>query len=202
MKTGPGPELLLVLCHNAARGRISVDLNAFVEFDSTMTKSLRQLVDQLRAEIEARRLAATGPQHTTATRLLPRGAGLADQPDGLVLLPVMTTRLGQAALGEEPSPLALSEEWLVRQRLDATELGVLELQGALYVVDTAPRARSLADRCLYAVLETGERLAVCQWLRRPDGVGELVLVGRTTGLDPRRNPADIVGRVVYELAPR
>lgn len=44
MKTGPEPELLLVLCHNSARGRIAVELNAFVEFDLAITRSLRELV--------------------------------------------------------------------------------------------------------------------------------------------------------------
>ncbi|WP_254512451.1 hypothetical protein [Anatilimnocola floriformis] len=44
MKTGPEPELHLVLCHNSARGRIAVDLNAFVEFDLALTRSLRELV--------------------------------------------------------------------------------------------------------------------------------------------------------------
>lgn len=44
MKTGPEPELLLVLCHNSARGRIAVDLNAFVDFDLGITRSLRELV--------------------------------------------------------------------------------------------------------------------------------------------------------------
>jgi hypothetical protein len=44
MKTGPEPDLLLVLCHNSARGRIAVDLNAFVEFDLAITRSLRDLV--------------------------------------------------------------------------------------------------------------------------------------------------------------
>jgi hypothetical protein len=44
MKTGPEPDLQLVLCHNSARGRIAVDLNAFVEFDLAITRSLRELV--------------------------------------------------------------------------------------------------------------------------------------------------------------
>jgi hypothetical protein len=44
MKTGPGPELMLILCDDAARGRVSVDLNAFVEFDLALTRSLRELV--------------------------------------------------------------------------------------------------------------------------------------------------------------
>jgi hypothetical protein len=44
MTTGPGPELQLILCHNAARGRIAVDLNAFVEFDLAITRSLRKMV--------------------------------------------------------------------------------------------------------------------------------------------------------------
>jgi hypothetical protein len=44
MKTGPEPELQLVLCHNSARGRIAVDIDAFVEFDLAMTRSLRELV--------------------------------------------------------------------------------------------------------------------------------------------------------------
>ena len=45
MKTGPEPgELQLILCHNSARGRIAVDLNAFVDFDLAITRSLRDLV--------------------------------------------------------------------------------------------------------------------------------------------------------------
>lgn len=44
MKTGPEPELQLILCHDVAGGKIAVDLNAFVEFDLTLTRSLRQLV--------------------------------------------------------------------------------------------------------------------------------------------------------------
>ncbi len=44
MKTGPEPELQFVLCHNSARGRIAVDLNAFVDFDLAITRSLRELV--------------------------------------------------------------------------------------------------------------------------------------------------------------
>ena len=44
MKTGPGPELMLVLCDDAARGRVAVDLNAFVEFDLAVTRSLREWV--------------------------------------------------------------------------------------------------------------------------------------------------------------
>lgn len=46
MKTGPEPELQLILCHDADRGRIAVDLNAFVEFDLAITRSLRQFVDK------------------------------------------------------------------------------------------------------------------------------------------------------------
>ena len=46
MKTGPEPELQLILCHDAARGRIAVDLNAFVDFDLALTRSLRQLVEK------------------------------------------------------------------------------------------------------------------------------------------------------------
>lgn len=46
MKTGPGPELMLILCHDAARGKVAVDLNAFCEFDLAMTRSLRTLVAQ------------------------------------------------------------------------------------------------------------------------------------------------------------
>ena len=44
MKTGPEPEQLFVLCRNSARGRIAVDLNAFVDFDLAITRSLRELV--------------------------------------------------------------------------------------------------------------------------------------------------------------
>jgi len=46
MQTGPGPDLQLVLCHNRAHGRIAVDLNAFVEFDLALTKSLKSLVSK------------------------------------------------------------------------------------------------------------------------------------------------------------
>jgi len=44
MTTGPGPELLLILSHDAGGGRISVDINSFVEFDLSITRSLRKLV--------------------------------------------------------------------------------------------------------------------------------------------------------------
>jgi hypothetical protein len=44
MKTGPEPELQLILCHDLAHGRIAVDLNAFVDFDLVLTRSLRKLV--------------------------------------------------------------------------------------------------------------------------------------------------------------
>ena len=46
MKTGPGPEMQLILCHDAARGKVAVDLNAFCEFDLAMTRSLRVMVAQ------------------------------------------------------------------------------------------------------------------------------------------------------------
>lgn len=44
MTTGPGPELQLVLSHDAGGGRIAVDINAFVEFDLSITRSLRKVV--------------------------------------------------------------------------------------------------------------------------------------------------------------
>jgi hypothetical protein len=46
MTTGPGPDLLLVLSHDAAGGRIAVDINAFVDFDLSLTRSLRELVSK------------------------------------------------------------------------------------------------------------------------------------------------------------
>ena len=46
MKTGPEPELQLILCHDAARGRIAVDLNAFVEFDLALTRAVRQFEEK------------------------------------------------------------------------------------------------------------------------------------------------------------
>jgi|GEM_PF-4625330 len=53
MKTGPEPELHLVLCHNSARGRIAVDLNAFVEFDLAITRSLRELLAKCPQRVNA-----------------------------------------------------------------------------------------------------------------------------------------------------
>jgi hypothetical protein len=44
MTTGPGPELQLILAHDAGGGRVAVELNSFVEFDLTITRSLRKLV--------------------------------------------------------------------------------------------------------------------------------------------------------------
>ena len=44
MTTGPGPELLLILSHDAGGGRVSVDINSFMEFDLSITRSLRKLV--------------------------------------------------------------------------------------------------------------------------------------------------------------
>jgi hypothetical protein len=44
MTTGPGPELLLIISQDATGGRISVDINSFVEFDLSVTRSLRKLV--------------------------------------------------------------------------------------------------------------------------------------------------------------
>ncbi len=46
MKTGPEPEVQLILCHDSARGRIAVELNSFVEFDLMITKALRELVNK------------------------------------------------------------------------------------------------------------------------------------------------------------
>jgi hypothetical protein len=46
MKTGPEPELQLILSHDPACGKIAVDLNAFVEFDLALTRSLRQVVEK------------------------------------------------------------------------------------------------------------------------------------------------------------
>jgi hypothetical protein len=43
MTTGRGPELLLILTHDAG-GRIAVDINSFVEFDLRITRSLRKMV--------------------------------------------------------------------------------------------------------------------------------------------------------------
>ena len=185
--------------------RLSKAKSEFVPTGTTASRrtALRQLVERLRNDIETARAAAMQPQPPFAAPVRVEARppdGLADQPDGLALLPTMTTKLGQAALSDDtPSPVAFSHEWLVRQRLDPADLGVVEQRDGLYVVDTSARARALADQCLYAVVEA-EGLSICQWQRRAEG-GELVLL-RPIGTDPRRNPADIVGRVVYELAPR
>jgi len=185
--------------------RLSKLKSEFVPTGTTAARraALRQVVEQLRDQIEAARAeAAVGTSYAVPviTKVLARVAGLSDQADGLFVLPTLTTRLGEAALSDEPSPLAFSHEWLVRQRLDPADLGVVAQRDGLYLVDTSTRARALADGCLYAVID-GDTVAICQWRRRAEGGGELVLL-HPSGLDPRRNPADIVGRVVYELAAR
>lgn len=181
--------------------RLALAQRAFSPSGSTpQRREARKLaIEEARKAIEAAEVAARGKQFAASIPVLQSQSGLADRPDGPAILPMLTISLGEAGLSDIPSPLALYREWLVRQRLDPADLGVVEQRDGLYLVDTSPRARALADQCLYAVVEA-EGLSICQWQRRADG-GELVLL-RPVGTDPRRNPADIVGRVVYELSPR
>jgi hypothetical protein len=89
---------------------------------------------------------------------------------------------------------------LVRQRLDPSQLGLLELRRKLYLVDVGQPARQLADGCTYVVhdVHTG-RYVLCRWSREARA---LTLVDdQPFELDRYREPEAVVGRVVYALTP-
>lgn len=179
--------------------RLTLARQAFAATGSTRQRqAARQLVfDQLRQAIEAARADAP-PPGGAVFRAVERG--LADAPDAPFSPGMLEMRMGIAGINQsQHGPLALSRDWLARQRLDPEYLGLFESGATLYLVDTGASARRLVDGCLYAVHDNASGFLACHWRRDRDefevvsgpAVGHVIVSGKL--------PA--IGRIVYALQP-
>lgn len=177
--------------------RLQLARGAFVPAGTTAARrsALRHVVDELRAEIDSARFnpSAADASFSDAPR---SHAGMADSADSMLVPALLVATQGQPGLLDGGAPLALSRDWLARHRLDPDAIGVVDLGSyGLFLVDTSPAGHRLVDRCLYAVQE-GEGFVVCRWLR---DAARLEVAAGPLGIVAQRDPAGVVGRVVFEF---
>ena len=184
--------------------RLKLARGAFNPTGSTAARriAIRQVVEELAAEIDRARFEA-GTSSSGRRGAVPRG-GFDDAPDDLFGPGSLEVTMGQVAIRDSsPAPIAFSREWLALKRLDPQHLALVEVRDAIYLVDTSPQGLRLVDGCIYAVVERESGFIICDWHRGPGGHGGTLAAraDQAFGLDPDRDPKNIAGRVVYELAP-
>ncbi len=181
--------------------RLNQARQAFAATGSTRQRqAARQLVfDRLRQSIEAAKAGtASRAGDDAAFRTLEQGVG--EAPESLFAPGMLEIRLGEPGIDRSrPAPLALSREWLARQRLDPEDLGMFESGQVFYLVETGSGARRLADGCLYAVHDAEAGFLACRWRRNRDELE--VATGLGAGNVIAGGKISIVGRIVYALQP-